>query len=59
MLASHPGIKAVFVVGCTTNSRDERDFSKLLDVRGVLMNEVFCYPASPGDSRAYHRSQGL
>lgn len=41
ILASHPDIKGVFVIGCTTSSPDEKDFSKLLDVRGVLMNEVF------------------
>lgn len=41
IFASHPTIKAVFVVGCTTGSPNEKDFSKLLDVRGVLMNEVF------------------
>jgi hypothetical protein len=41
ILASHPNIKAVFVIGCTTGSPNEKDFSKLLDVRGVLMNEVF------------------
>lgn len=31
----------MFAIGCTTSSPDEKDFSKLLDVRGVLMNEVF------------------
>jgi hypothetical protein len=41
ILASHPEIKAVFAIGCTTSSPDEKDFSKLLDVRGVLTNEVF------------------
>jgi hypothetical protein len=41
ILASHPDINAVFVIGCTTSSPNEKDFSKLLDVRGVLMNEVF------------------
>lgn len=41
ILASHPKINAVFVIGCTTGSPNEKDFSKLLDVRGVLMNEVF------------------
>jgi hypothetical protein len=41
ILATHPNIKAVFVIGCTTGSPNEKDFSQLLDVRGVLMNEVF------------------
>lgn len=41
ILASHPSIKAVFVASSTTGSPNEKDFSKLLDVRGGLMNEVF------------------
>ena len=41
ILAGHPNINAVFVIGCTTGSPNEKDFSKLVDVRAVLMNEVF------------------
>ena len=41
ILARHPNINGVFVIGCTTSSPNEKDFSKLLDVRSVLTDEVF------------------
>ena len=41
ILSSHPEINAVFAIGCTTSSPDEKDFSKLLDVRGVPRYDLF------------------